>query len=40
MYVATGCTSGNIVITGASPTGQGIVNKATLIANGVSVSTN
>jgi hypothetical protein len=40
MYVATGCTSGNIVITGASPTGQGIVDKAALIANGVTVSTN
>ena len=39
-YVAGGGTSGTLTIQGASPTGTGITDKATLISNGISVTTN
>lgn len=39
-YVAGGGSSGTLIIGGAAPTGQGIVDYATLLTSGVSVSTN
>ncbi len=35
-----GFTTGNVILDGAAPTGQGITDKATLIGRGVSVTTN
>lgn len=39
-YAAGGGTSGTLTIGGASPTGQGIIDAATIIANGVTLTTN